>query len=135
MVTDPFERRQRRVSLNRLGAQRSRRLEPKKDFTTEATARRNCNPSRAMAVPATLQHGREARGTKSSRVTKNLGISNCSDRRVKNYLVSLRGATLKAGNKGEFNASAAETSAIRAYEASLPLQSFDSCGNDYSVSS
>jgi hypothetical protein len=28
-----------------------------------------------MAVPAMLEHGRDARGTKSSRVMKNLGIS------------------------------------------------------------
>jgi len=39
------------------------------------TARRGRNPSRAMAVPAMLGHGRDARGTKSSPVTKNLGIS------------------------------------------------------------
>jgi len=29
-----------------------------------------------MAVPAMLEHGRDARGTKSSRVPKNLGIRN-----------------------------------------------------------
>jgi len=28
-----------------------------------------------MAVPAMLGHGRDARGTQSSRITKNLGIS------------------------------------------------------------
>jgi hypothetical protein len=38
-------------------------------------ARRSRNHCRAMAVPAMLGHGRDARGTKSSRVTKSLGIS------------------------------------------------------------
>ena len=38
----------------------------KKRFTTE---RRSRNQSRAMAVPAMPEHGRDARGTKSSRVT------------------------------------------------------------------
>src|SRR5208282_4473456 len=41
----------------------------------KCTARQSRNQSRAMAVPAMLEHGRDARGTKSSRVTKNLGIS------------------------------------------------------------
>jgi hypothetical protein len=36
MVTDPFERRQRKAVVKRLVAQRSCRPLPKKDFTTEA---------------------------------------------------------------------------------------------------
>jgi len=46
-----------------------------RSFDPQDTARRSRNPSRAMAVPAMLEHGRDARGTESSRVTKNLGIS------------------------------------------------------------
>jgi len=49
---------------------------------SQNAARRSRNQSRAMAVPAMLEHGRDpdesgqaARGTKSLHVTKNLGIS------------------------------------------------------------
>ena len=40
--------------------------------------RRSRNLSRAMAVPAMLEHGRDARGTKFSRLTKNLGGPRCA---------------------------------------------------------
>jgi hypothetical protein len=38
--------------------------------------RQSRNQSRAMAVPAMLEHGRDADGTKSWGAPKNLGISN-----------------------------------------------------------
>jgi len=50
------------------------------------TARRSRNQSRAMAVPAMLEHGRDARGTKSSRVMRNLGTSNIG--RIQGRLVA-----------------------------------------------
>jgi hypothetical protein len=46
----------------------------------KCTARQSRNQSRAMAILAMLGHGQDARGTKSSRVTKNLGISSTTRR-------------------------------------------------------
>jgi hypothetical protein len=55
-------------------------LETQEGFDHRGTARRSRNESRAMAVPAMLEHGRDARGRKSSRITKNFGMGSTAHR-------------------------------------------------------